>query len=147
VSRTDLLAHGRQRESAVHVPVTLSAWQYEPARFVEYNEQMVLLGGALLMACTAVLSVLGNLRGRRAAEREAHRWRSLGSVRVVVAGPRMRVCGANGSSRVWEGTVARFHAYDGCSSMDVLFVDGPPLRLAGRGLDVIVKALSGRITR
>lgn len=143
MSRTHVLADGPQHETAASAPVTLSAWQYEASSLVEYEERIILVGGPLLMACTAVLSVLGNRRRRRAAERSAHRWRSLGSVCVVVTGHRLLVSEAHGSSRAGERTVARFHAHYTHACVDVLFADGPPLRLAGPGVEVVVDALKG----
>lgn len=140
MARTDVLVDVRRSESAALAPVTVDAWRYEAAGLVEYDERTVLVGGPLLMACTAVLSALGNRRRRRAAERAAHRWHSLGRVRVVVAGRRLLVCSA---STVSGGTVARVHAHEAYACADVLFADAPPLRLAGRDLDVIVNALHG----
>lgn len=108
---------------------------------VEYERRMVWFGGPLLMLCTAVGSVLGNRRRRRAAEQlAAQQWRPLGPLRLAVTARRLLVWHAGAWWSVWFDAVVGAQL-DSAEQLDLFFADDAPYRLGGPDVPALAALL------
>jgi hypothetical protein len=126
-----------------YADLAVEGWRHYGLEGAVYERRTLLVGGPLLMAVAAIVSVSCNRRRRRAAERlAAPQWRPLGWLRVVVTSERLLVWQAHAWWSVWFGSIVDLHLQPDSSELDVFFADAPPYRLAGRGVAALAIVLA-----
>lgn len=126
-----------------YAEVDAVAWRWLPLDGAEYERRALLAGGPLLMCATGVLSVIGNSRRHRAAERAAApQWRPLGPVRVVATERRLLVWHGQAWWSVWFDAIAGLHPAIEDQRLDITFHSDPPYRLAGPDVPVLAVVLA-----
>lgn len=123
--------------------VDAAAWRWLALDSVAYEQRALLVGGPLLMCTTGILSLLGNVRRRREAERSAApQWRALGPVRVVATDRRLLVWHLGAWWSVWFDAVTGVQPDPPAHRLDLTFRHDAPYRLEGPAVPLLAVALA-----
>lgn len=128
----EIIGLGLRGAEVAYADLHASGWRYTGSDEFEYERRALLLGGPLLMAVTAGMSLIGNRRRRReAADSAAPQWRALGPLRVVVTSQRLLVWHYTAWWSVWHAGIARADYSPAARQLDLCFIDDIPYRFGG----------------